>query len=180
MELEHLKDIIRRRCVLVNTEQEFVLASGKRTPIYINLKALTMDPEGLHLIGEVVFRRILPLNPDGVGGLTMGADPIAYAVAMKSHEYKNPVLPFIIRKEPKLHGTGKWIEGNLPPNARVVIVEDVVTTGNSALRAAHIAQENGLQVIKILSIVDREEGAQASFLAHSFSYDFLFRLSDLM
>ncbi len=164
----------------MNTEQEFVLASGKRTPIYINLKALSMEPEGMHILGEVLYEKIQPLMPDGIGGLTLGADPIAYAVAMKSFEHHTPFLPFVIRKEPKMHGTGKWIEGNLPANARVVILEDVVTTGNSALRAAHIAQENGLLVLKILAVVDREEGAQAFFLAHQFSYEYLFSLSDLM
>ncbi|PLX81730.1 MAG: orotate phosphoribosyltransferase, partial [Desulfuromonas sp.] len=99
---------------------------------------------------------------DGVGGLTLGADPIATATSIAAALEGEDVHAFIIRKEPKGHGTGQWLEGrkNLPPGSRVVIVEDVTTTGGSSMKAVERAQEEGLEVLGIVTLVDREEGAQ--------------------
>jgi orotate phosphoribosyltransferase len=133
-EREELRQIIRQ---LSYEQREVTLASGRRSNFYFDGKQTTLHPRGSVLIGRAFYDQLKHFaGPvEGVGGLTLGADPIATAVAMTSSLAGSPVPAFIIRKEPKGHGTGQWLEGrkNLTPGARVVIVEDVLTTGGSAL-----------------------------------------------
>jgi orotate phosphoribosyltransferase len=140
----------------------FTLASGRESTHYIDARLTTMSPEGLALIGPLALAtlRARGWTPDAVGGLTLGADPIAYAIAYASVAEPPLVRAFTVRKEPKGHGTGRLIEGGLQGGDRVVIVEDVVTTGGSALRAAQAVRESGASVIGVLAIVDREEGGR--------------------
>ncbi len=145
-------------------EREVTLASGRKSNFYFDGKQTTLHAEGGLLVGKAFWEEVKtfagPIH--GVGGLTMGADPIATATSIAAHLAGEKVHAFIIRKEPKGHGTGQWLEGrkNLPPGSRVVIVEDVTTTGGSSLQAVERAQEEGLIVLGIVTLVDREEGAR--------------------
>lgn len=126
-----------------------------------------MSPEGLATIGPLALEQIRAagLDPDAVGGLTLGADPVAYAIAYASALAGSPLRAFTVRKEAKIHGTGKLIEGPFTPGDRVVIIEDVITTGGSALRAIDAVRAAGGIIIGVLAVVDREEGGQEALAA---------------
>lgn len=128
--------------------------------MYIDARLTTMSPEGLVVIGPLALRRLADaaLYPDSVGGLTLGADPVSYAIAYASAIARRPIRAFTVRKEPKGHGTGRLIEGPFRPADRTVVVEDVITTGASALRAIAAVRNAGATVIGVLAVVDREEG----------------------
>jgi orotate phosphoribosyltransferase len=140
----------------------FTLASGRQSSLYIDARLTTMTPEGQRLIGRLglLAMRDAAWQPDAVGGLTLGADPIAYAICHSSAETDRPVRAFTVRKEPKAHGTGKQVEGPLARGDRVVIVEDVITTGGSAARAVEAVTREGAIPVGILALVDREEGGR--------------------
>lgn len=141
---------------------EFTLASGARSNLYVDARMTTMSPDGLALIGPLALEAISRAGwtPDSVGGLTLGADPISYAIAYASALAGNPVRAFTVRKEAKTHGTGKLIEGPFEPHDRVVVVEDVITTGGSALKAITALQSAGATILGVLALVDREEGGR--------------------
>ncbi len=145
----------------------FTLASGKQSSVYVDARLTTMSPEGLATIGPLGLERIRAagLDPDAVGGLTLGADPVAYAIAYASALAGSPLRAFTVRKEAKVHGTGKLIEGPFTPGDRVVIIEDVITTGGSALRAIDAVRAAGGIIIGVLAVVDREEGGQEALAA---------------
>ncbi len=161
-----------------------ILTSGKESDFYIDCRPVTLHPEGAYLIGKLLFARLL-VSPEpirGVGGLTMGADPIATSVSLTSYLEGKPIAAFIIRKEPKKHGRGLWIEGigNLPEGTPVAIVEDVVTTGGSTLKAVERAKEEGLKVVKILALVDREEGGGENLKEKGYELESLFTRRDFV
>lgn len=135
----------------------FKLASGKTSRFYVNCKPVTLSPRGMFLIGHLVFEAIRDLDVQGVGGLTFGADPIAMAAAFVSEIRQKPVKAFSIRKSQKDHGIIKWIEGDLAPGDRVAIVEDVVTTGGSTIKAIERARAEGLSVSRVVVLIDRQE-----------------------
>jgi orotate phosphoribosyltransferase len=142
---------------------DFVLASGARSSYYIDARLTTMSAHGLSVVGRLGLQAIQDAGwaPQAVGGLTMGADPVAYAIARASDDQPMPINAFSVRKAAKQHGTGKRIEGNFQPGASVVVVEDVITSGGSAKEAIDaIVQEGGL-VLGVLAVVDREEGGRA-------------------
>lgn len=141
---------------------DFVLASGKRSSYYIDCRLATMSAEGLALIGRMGLDAIRAAGwrPDSVGGLTMGADPVAYAIAAASYRTDAPVDAFSVRKEAKDHGTGRLIEGNFRPGQAVVVIEDVITSGGSARRALSAIEGAGGKVLGVLAVVDREEGGR--------------------
>jgi len=161
-----------------------ILSSGKESDFYIDCRPVTLHPEGAYFVGRLLYARIKASleSIEGVGGLTMGADPIATAVSLTSYLEGGPIPAFIIRKEPKQHGRGLWIEGisNLPPGTPVAIVEDVVTTGASLLKAIDRAHEEGLKVVKVLAIVDREEGGRETLKKQGYELDALFSRSDFL
>ncbi len=138
-----------------------------------------MHPEGSYLIGRVIFNRIKNDDVDAVGGLTLGADPIATSVALTSHVEGKPIPAFIARKQQKDHGRKRLVEGPLPPNAKVVIVDDVVTTGESSLMAAHAAEQEGAKVVKIISLIDRLEGAKEAITEAGYAFEPVFTVEDL-
>jgi len=142
----------------------FTLSSGKQSSLYIDARLTTMSPEGLALIGPLGLEALqnAQWTVDAVGGLTLGADPIAYAISYASAHTASPIRAFTVRKEAKTHGTGKLIEGPFEPSDRVVVVEDVITTGSSAARAAEVVRSAGGHVIGVLALVDREEGGKES------------------
>lgn len=139
---------------------DFVLASGQRSSYYIDARPTTMSAEGQVLIGRMglVALRARGWSPSAVGGLTMGADPVAYAVAAASLGAPPIVDAFSVRKEAKDHGTGRQIEGNFASGDRVVVVEDVLTSGGSALKAVEAVQAAGAVVLGVLVVVNREQG----------------------
>ena len=146
---------------------DFVLASGRRSDLYVDARLTTMDPAGLALVGPLGLAAITEAGwqPNSVGGLTLGADPVAYAIAYASALAGRPLRAFTVRKEAKTHGTGKLIEGPFARGDRVVVVEDVVTTGASALKAAGAVREHGGTVVGVLAVVDREEGGREAIEA---------------
>ena len=145
----------------------FTLASGRQSDLYIDCRLTTMHPEGLSLIGPAGLHALgeRGWHPDSVGGLTLGADPVSYAIAYASQLAGLPTRAFTVRKEAKTHGTGKLIEGAYLAGDRVVVIEDVITTGGSALRAVEAVRAAGGQVIGVLSVVDREEGGREAIEA---------------
>jgi len=177
---ERLKELIKERALKVADKPIFKLSSGKMSTYYMDLRTITLDPEGGYIIGNLIFEMIKEKNPDAVGGLTLGADPIAYATSMISYINKKPIKPFVVRKEPKGHGTGKQIEGNIEPGENVFIVEDVVTTAGSSLKAAKVAREFGLNVLGIIAIVDREEGGEENIKKEGFEFFPIFKISEFL
>ena len=155
-----LLELLRTRAF---AEREVTLSSGLKSNFYIDCKQVSLDAEGALLVGELFHAAIDALAPSAVavGGLTLGADPLATATSIVSFQAGRPRSAFIVRKEPKGHGTGQWIESaKLPEGAPVVILEDVVTTGASTLRAIERARGAGLVVLHALGIVDRLEGGR--------------------
>src|SRR5687767_1605535 len=140
----------------------FTLASGRQSSLYIDARLTTMTPEGQRLIGRLGLAAIRAASwrAGAVGGLTLGADPIAYAICHTSADTEQPLRAFTVRKEPKTHGTGKQVEGPLVSGDRVVIVEDVITTGGSAARAVEAVKREGGTPLGVLALVDREEGGR--------------------
>ena len=160
---------------------QFTLASGRESNFYVDARLTTMSPEGLALIGPAALQAIADAHwdADSVGGLTLGADPISYAISYASASTAHPVRAFTVRKEPKGHGTGKLVEGPFRSGDRVVIIEDVVTTGGSALKAAAVIAAGG-RVLGILALVDREEGGREAIEAAGYSVRSLVRASDVL
>lgn len=140
----------------------FTLASGRQSTLYIDARLTTMSPEGQVLIGRLGLQTIRESRWDvgAVGGLTLGADPIAYAICHASASTASPLRSFSVRKEAKGHGTGKQVEGPINPGDRVVVVEDVITTGASATKAVEALTQFGAVPVAILAVVDREEGGR--------------------
>jgi orotate phosphoribosyltransferase len=140
----------------------FTLASGKRSTFYIDARLTTMSPEGLSAIGPLALAAIRRTgwSVNAVGGLTLGADPISYAISYASAQSEQPLRAFTVRKEAKTHGTGKLLEGPFRQGDRVAVIEDVLTTGGSALRAIEAIRGAGGIVAGVLALVDREEGAR--------------------
>jgi len=146
---------------------QFTLASGKQSKYYIDARLTTMSPEGLSVIGPLALSTLQQSGwvIDAVGGLTLGADPISYAISYASADSLRPLRAFTVRKEAKSHGTGKTIEGPFKERDRVAVIEDVITTGGSALRAIEaVRAANGI-VAGVLALVDREEGGRQAIEA---------------
>ncbi len=160
----------------------FTLASGRESSHYVDARLTTMSPEGLAVIGPLALSAIREhrWSVDAVGGLTLGADPIAYATALASVTSPPLVRAFTVRKEAKQHGTGRLIEGPMREGDRVVVIEDVITTGGSALRAAEAVQRAGAVISGILALVDREEGGRAVLEGQGFQVICLATLSELL
>jgi orotate phosphoribosyltransferase len=141
---------------------EFKLASGRISSLYIDARMTTMSPEGLALIGPLGLQTLRDTHwdVDSIGGLTLGADPIAYSISLASSSTSAPLRAFTVRKEAKQHGTGKLIEGPFVSGDRVAVIEDVITTGGSALQAIRSLQDGGAVISGVLGLVDREEGGR--------------------
>jgi orotate phosphoribosyltransferase len=147
-------------------EPTFRLVSGRLSSFYVNCKPTTLSPRGMYLVGNLMFEAVKDLKPQGVGGLTFGADPIAMATAFASELKGMPINAFSIRKSKKDHGIAQWIEGDLTPGARVVVIDDVATTGGSTIKAIERARENGLDVVRAIVLVDRQEGGLDNIRRH--------------
>jgi orotate phosphoribosyltransferase len=166
-------------CQLAYKEGDFVLSSGQRSTYYINGKQVTLHPQGALAVGRLLLAQ-LPSDTQAVAGLTLGADPMVSAVSVVSAYENRPLPALIIRKEAKGHGTMAYIEGpTLPPGAKVVVLEDVVTTGQSALIAVKRLQEAGYQVEHIIALVDRQQGGEELYRASELKFEAVFSILDL-
>jgi orotate phosphoribosyltransferase len=161
---ETLAALLRERSVSLG---DFVLTSGQRSTYYIDARKTTMSAEGQLLIGRVGLAAIREAGwePAAVGGLTLGADPVAYAIARESADHPPLVQAFSVRKAAKEHGTRRQIEGNFAAGDRVVVIEDVITSGGSAREAVEVVRANDGLVLGVLAVVDREQGGRAALEA---------------
>jgi len=166
-------------CHLAYKEGDFVLSSGQRSSYYINGKQVTLHPQGALAIGRLLLSQ-LPTDTQAVAGLTLGADPIVSAVSVVSALENRPIPALIIRKESKGHGTMAYIEGpSLPAGAKVVVLEDVVTTGQSALKAVERLREAGYDVNQVIALVDRQQGGSELYQQSGLDFQALFSIKDL-
>ena len=159
---------------------EFTLSSGVKSEHYVNCKPVTLNGKGLALSSLLMFD-CLEKGVVAVGGLTLGADPLVSGVAMAACSYDREINALIVRKEPKGHGTQAWIEGPMPPEgSRVTVLEDVVTSGGSAIKAAQKLRDAGYVVDRVVSIVDRQEGGKDAMLKVGLELRSLFTLDELL
>ncbi|MFO8039526.1 MAG: orotate phosphoribosyltransferase [Sodalinema sp.] len=172
----HLLGLLAR---LAYREGDFVLSSGQRSSYYINGKLVTLDPEGALCVGRLMRSR-LPEDTAAVAGLTLGADPIVSAVTVVSAYEQRPLPGLIVRKEAKGHGTRAYIEGpTLEKGAKVVVLEDVVTTGQSAMKAVTRLRDAGYTVERVVSLVDRQQGGGQFYQERGLAFDALFTIPDI-
>ena len=166
-------------CRLAYQEGDFVLSSGQQSSYYINGKQVTLDPQGALAMARLLLP-MLPKDTQAVAGLTLGADPIVSAVSVVSVYENRPIPALIIRKEAKGHGTMAYIEGpSLPQGAKVVVLEDVVTTGQSALKAVERLQAAGYTVDRVISLIDRLQGGGELYESAGLQFEALFTIEDL-
>ena len=175
---ERLKLILKSKSILLGN---FTLASGKQSPYYIDARITTLNPEGANLISKIFLDEITEdSNVTAVGGPSAGADPVVGAIISRSFEEEKPLRGFVVRKKEKEHGTGNMIEGELVRGDVVAIVEDVITTGGSVLRAIDYVEASGGEVRKVLCVVDRGEETKKVFLNRGCGFFSIFRVSELL
>ncbi|MBN3887345.1 MAG: orotate phosphoribosyltransferase [Nostoc sp.] len=166
-------------CQLAYQEGDFLLSSGLRSSYYVNKTQVTLHPQGALAVGRLLFP-LLPVDTQAVGGLTMGADPIVTAVSIVSVYENRPIPALIIRKEAKGYGTRAYIEGpSLSEGAKVVVLEDVVTTGQSALKAVERLKDAGYTVNQVISLVDREQGGSELYQSAGLKFETLFSIQEV-
>ncbi len=158
----------------------FTLASGKTSNFYFNCKPTTLDPEGMNLIGGILFQMLAAADVTAAGGLTLGADALANALAVISYQQGKPIKAFIVRKDVKDHGTKSALEGGVQSGERVVILDDVITTGGSTITAIERAKEAGLVIDRVIALIDREEGGRENILLRIPRVDAVVTRSEIM
>ncbi len=176
---ERLLQLLREKSFRYSPDKPFKLVSGRVSPYYIDCRPTTHNAQGLFLVGEIFCEMLRDLQVDAVGGLTMGADPLAHAIALTSYLKGRPINAFSVRKQAKEHGTGGLVVGDVKPGDRVVILEDVVTTGASTLKAIAAARDFGLEVVQVLILVDRQEGGREAVAATVPQVETVFTLAEL-
>ncbi|MCG2813818.1 MAG: orotate phosphoribosyltransferase [Thermodesulfovibrionales bacterium] len=180
---KRLIELILEKAFKYSEEPVFKLVSGRMSNYYFNCKAVTLHPEGMYLIGNLIYEMIKDSGAKAIGGLTFGADPVAYAVSYTSYLKGKPVETFVVRKSAKSHGIrpgGQWIEGNVREGDRVVIVDDVITTGKSTIEAISRAKEAGLEIVKVIALIDRQEGGRENIEASGYKVDSLILRDEVM
>ncbi len=173
---DRLRTLLRDRAY---QEGRFELASGRKSGHYVDAKQVTLDPEGVQLVGDVCFELLKDYDLDAVGGLTLGSDPIAVAVSSHAYRIGRRIPAFIVRKDPKKHGLQKWIEGPLPKHARVAVVDDVITSGKSVLDAITVLEEQGCRVVIVLGLIDRGEGGRETVEARGYQFRAVFGVDEV-
>ena len=158
---------------------EFTLASGRKASYYLDGKQITLDSQGAHLVAEGILERLSDNMPAAVGGMSIGADPITAATITLAGIRGIALHGFMVRKEPKGHGTNQFIEGPVQPGSEAVILEDVVTTGGSSLLAIERAEQFGLNVRRVIAIIDRLEGGAEAFAQRGYELSSLLTIRDL-
>ena len=177
---ERLAEIILASSFKYSDNPPFTLASGRQSNYYFNCKPTTLDPEGMNLIGDILFEMIQDSDITAAGGLTLGADPIANALAVISWQLGKPVKSFIVRKDVKSHGTKSAIEGNVQAGEKVAIIDDVITTGGSTITAIEEARKAGLIIDRVITLIDREEGGRENIRKHVDHVQSVLTRSDIM
>ena len=177
---KRLLEILLTKSFKYSEEPIFKLVSGRMSNYYINCKTTTLDPEAMLLIGHLFYNRVKPLRINAIGGLTLGADPIAFATAMVSGMQDDAINAFVVRKKAKEHGMMKLIEGNVQEGDKVVIVDDVVTTGQSTIEAVDRARESSLNIVKAITLVDRQEGGRENIEKRGVLFESIYTRDDLM
>jgi len=160
---KRLIELIIERTFKFTDKPTFKLASGNMSSFYFNCKPTTLNAEGMYLTGNLLYDLIKSKKSwkaKGIGGLTLGADPLSNAIAYTYYIKGEPMEAFVVRKEPKKHGTMLWVEGNVKEGDKVVITEDVITTGGSTIKAIDRAQKSGLNVLGVVVLIDRQEGGR--------------------
>jgi orotate phosphoribosyltransferase len=170
-----LLDLIKQQALKFG---DFTLASGKKASFYLDCRQVTLDAQGAKLIGEGMLELMADNMPDLVGGMAIGADPITAAILTLAGINNIPLRGVMVRKEPKGHGLGKHVEGPYREGERLVIVEDVVTTGGSSLKAIEHCEAVGLKVDRVLAIIDRLEGGREAFAERGYELTTLFTIKD--
>ncbi len=175
---QELLQLIEQRALQRGT---FTLASGRTASFYLDAKQVVLDARGAMLVGRAILERLQALGPlpDAIGGMSIGADPITAAAVTMAGVAGLPLKGFMVRKEPKGHGMKRYVEGPVEPGQRVVIVEDVTTTGGSSLLAIDRAIEFGLKVERVVTVIDRLAGAAAAFAARGIPLEPLVTIRDL-
>ncbi len=178
-EREQLRDLLVERSIRLG---DFTLASGASSAYYIDARPSTMCAEGQRLVGRLAYEAIREsgLTPTHVGGMTLGADPVSYAIAHASALAGDPIDAFTVRKQAKDHGTGQRIEGGLPEDASVIMIEDTMTTGRSTLDALEAVREHGPEVIGVLTVVSRSDAPKALYDELGLPFVFLFTGDELL
>jgi orotate phosphoribosyltransferase len=174
---DELKELIKKDGVKFGT---FVLSSGKTSDFYVDLRKVTLNPKGALLIGSLVFDMIKNRKADAIGGMTFGADPIALTTAITALQAGKNLSAFIVRKEQKTHGTGNWIEGPVTKGQRAIVVEDVITTGASALKAIDRIKEQGLEIDMVVAVLDRMDGGKQAIEALGYKVISIFTKDDFI
>ena len=176
---ERLRELLLERSV---QRGDFVLSSGARSSYYVDCRTTTTHAEGQFLVGQLGWEliRAAGLEPVAIGGLTMGADPVAYAIEYTSWIAGAPVHAFSVRKQPKEHGTGRRIEGSFRSGDQVVVIEDVITSGGSALQACDVVEAEGGRVLAVFSVIDRESGGREAIESRGYPVLTLFRIAELL
>jgi orotate phosphoribosyltransferase len=177
---DRLAELILRRSFQYREDPPFTMASGKTSFYYFNCKPVTLDPEGMNLIGRVLFGMVRGTGVTAAGGLTLGADPLANALSVISFQEGEPVKSFIVRKDVKAHGTKSAVEGSVAKGEHVVVLDDVITTGGSTITAIEKAREAGLIVDRVIALIDREEGGLENILAMAGRVDAVFTRTEIM
>lgn len=175
---EKLIQVIKEKSLRTNVTR--VLTSGKTSNYYIDAKMTTLDPRGARLVGLLILEALKDYDVDAIGGYTLGADPIVSVVAALSAETDRPLSAFIVRKEPKKHGERKMIEGPFQQGWKVAVVDDVVTTGGSTLKACRAVEEEGGRVVLALTLVDRLEGGRENLEKSGYTFVSLLTRDDLL
>ncbi|MCK9274496.1 MAG: orotate phosphoribosyltransferase [Syntrophales bacterium] len=177
---KRLAEMIFEKSFRYSDNPPFTLASGKTSNYYFNCKATTLNPEGMYLIGNTIFDMLKNSEVSAVGGLTLGADPIANAVSLISYQKGRPLNTFIVRKDIKEHGTRSAIEGNVQSGDHVCVLDDVITTGGSTILAIKKAREAGLVVDGVIALIDRQEGGREHILESVSNVKSVFTRDDIM
>ena len=177
-ERQQLLSLLKREAFL---KKKVLLASGKISNFYIDVRKVSLSPQGVFLISRQVFKLIKDLDIDAIGGPTLGADPIVSGVCFLAYQHKKKLKAFLIRKSPKKHGRQKLIEGQeLKKGMKVVVVDDVATSGGSLIKAIEVLKQEKIKVVKAISVVDRQEGAVQNLAALDCPLISLFKKSDFL
>lgn len=172
---QQLIDLFKERALKFG---DFTLASGKKASYYLDGKQITLHSQGLKLVSEGMLELLADFEYEAVGGMVIGADPIVGGILAVAAEKGQELNGFLVRKESKGHGTQKYVEGPVKPGMKVVIVEDVVTTGGSSLKAVDRVEEFGCEVVAVIGIIDRMEGGAASYAERNLAFRSLLTIED--
>ena len=175
-DIERLLELAKEKSFMYG---DFTLSSGLKSSYYFDGRLTTLCPEGAYLVGKTVFELVRDAGIDAIGGPTMGADPIVTAVALVSHLEGKPIPAFIVRTQPKQHGTRRYIEGHLPPGGgTVAIVDDVITTGGSVFRAIEAVEAEGCRVRQVVVLLDRDQGGADELRRRGYNFAALLRVDN--